>query len=80
MSLRHWKADFAFIPATESSLRNDFQIKNLPALSVVYFDPTAEEGKQVLAPQYPGPLRFEAMKGWIEALFITLKTDRKGEI
>ena len=78
MSMRHWKADFGFIPPAETTLQQEFQVKSVPTLMMVYFDPTAEEGKQLLAPQYQGLLRFGAMKGWLEAIMITLKVEKRG--
>lgn len=78
MALRHWKTDFGFIPPGEKQLEEEFRITSVPTLITVYFDPKAEEGKQILAPQYQGPLIFGAMKGWIEAFLITIKADKAG--
>eukprot|EP00210_Caulerpa_lentillifera_P003291 g3142.t1 len=77
MSLRHWKADFGFIPMSEIKIRSQFEINKIPSLMLVFIDPNAEEGRQVFAPKYQGPLQFGPMKGWIEALLFTLKITKE---
>lgn len=77
MSLRHWNADFGYVPMSESKIQNQFEITKIPTLMLVFFDPDAEEGKQVFAPKYQGPLQFGPMKGWIEALLFTLKVTKE---
>lgn len=79
MALRHWKADIGILPPTEKQLQQDFHVSSLPALRLVFVDHKKEKDKQVFGQNYEGPMEFGSMRAFLEAVFITLKTEKTGQ-
>lgn len=78
LAFREWTMDFGFIHESEKMILEQFQVKEVPTLHAFYIDPEAVEGQQSRSAPYPGPFRYKYMKGWIEALGMSLKVEPPG--